>query len=111
MAPGFAGTRVDRKLGCREDVLPGPRAIGIGVFAAQGEREKDASIALGKVAMMEVADAFEMDLKWPAESLRENGHSFAQAFGVAHGDMAVAEINVFDAQPKAFHEAEAAAVE
>src|SRR5882724_1926770 len=43
--------------------------------------------------------------------MRQQRHALAQAFSVAHSDLVVTEVNVFDSQANAFHQAQASAVE
>ena len=60
---------------------------------------------------MDLAHSGKMRLERPAEPLREQGDTFAHAFAFADDDLAVAEIDILDAQAQALEQAEAASIE
>jgi len=49
MAHHPAASRINREIGCRENILPCPFFACIGVFSAQGIGKMDFSIATGKI--------------------------------------------------------------
>jgi hypothetical protein len=66
---------------------------------------------VGQVTLVEFSRALQMKLKRPAQAFGQNRNAIAQSFAVADGDVAITEIDVFDAQTHAFHETEASAVQ
>jgi len=52
--------RVFGKGGGREHILPDPLAVGVGIFACQGIREVDPTVALGQVPLVNELDTLEM---------------------------------------------------
>lgn len=92
-----AAARIDRNLIGGKRVLPDPIASGVGIFPAQGGREIDGPAPLGEILAMEFFHAGEMALEGPDEPLGQDGHPFVHAFAFAHRDLAIAEVDVFDA--------------
>jgi hypothetical protein len=66
---------------------------------------------VGQVTLVEFSRALQMKLKRTAQAFGQNRDAIAQSFPVADGDMAITEIDVFDAQTHAFHETEASAIQ
>ncbi len=74
-------------------------------------REDDGG-GLGVGVELELAeDAGQVDLERIEESRGENGGAFPVPFWIADDDLSVVEVEVFDPQAQAFHQAQAAAVE
>ena len=102
MAASFAAARVDCDFLGREDILPGPFARGFRIFPVQGTGKINSAAAAGEILTMQFFDAGEMRLERAAESRRQHGHAFPHSFPFADGDLPVAEIDIFYAQPQAF---------
>ena len=98
----FAAARIDRKLISRKSILPDPFACGIWIFAVQGGGQKDRAAPAHEILPMHFLDPREMGLERPDESFREKGNPLAHSLGLAHRDLAVAKIDVFDPQSQAF---------
>jgi len=112
MAPDHARrTRIGGEAVGGEDVLPGPFAVGIGVFAVEGEGQVDGAVAFCQVALVQLSDHRQVGLQGFAELVGQHSHAVFHAFAVPDEDLALAEVQVFDAQAEAFHQPEAAAVE
>ncbi len=111
VAAGLSTTRIEGEFGHGEDGLPRPGTGGPGVFAVEGEGEMDGSEAAGEIALVELADAGEMDLERGVQTDRQEGDSLAHAFAFADADLVVAEIDVFDPEAQDLEEAETTAVE
>lgn len=110
MPAEFARARIAGEFGSREHVLPRPRAISVAILAFQSERQIDPPVAVGKIALVECADVREMQLQRSPQPLWQQRYALAQPFAVANCDLAVTEINVFDAQAYAFHETQPSAI-
>lgn len=82
-----------------------------GVFAGEREGQMDPPPAAGKIARMQMPDALEVKLKRVSHAFWQHRHPFAHPFAVAHGDLAIAEIDILDAEPKAFEQPQSAPVE
>ncbi len=111
MSPFFSAAWIEGEFAGGENVLPAPGAFGTGVLPAEAEREVDATLASLEVALVQGVHSFEMVLEGPPEAFGEDGDPLAEAFPVADDDMAVAEIDIFDAETDAFHEPEPGSVE
>lgn len=110
MAADQAGAWVFGMARGGEDVLPVPFAGGVWIFSGEGMREIDVAEAVAEVGVIERAHGVKMGLQRRGEGAREHGAAVFRAFAVADGDFIAGEIEVFDAQPQAFEDAEAAAV-
>ena len=106
-----AGPRMSAEFGGGEDELPGPFTRGVGVFAGEGFRHVDLTDAGDEVLAVFFTEGSEVGLEAGFEGLGERDEAVFAAFGVVDGDGAVAEVDVLDAEAKAFHDAEAGAVE
>jgi hypothetical protein len=91
--------------------LPAPFAVGLRVFAFEGIGEVDGAPALAEVLLVEEFDPFEMSLEEWFHALGEDGDTVFEAFAFADEDLVGFEVDVFDAEADAFHEAHAGAVE
>ena len=111
VAHGFFGGGVNGESRGGEEVLPCGFAGGFGVFAGEGVGEVDFAESVAEVGLVEALDGLYLALEGGDEGVGEDGGAVVLPFSVADGDDAVAEVDVFDAQADAFHEAEAGAVE
>ena len=108
---GERGSWVAGEVGGGEEVLPSEFAGGIGVFFCQGVGEVDFAVAGGQVFFVEEAGAFDLAAQVGDDGFGEGGDSIFFAFSVTDGGGFVFEVEVFNAQAEAFHEAQAGAVE
>jgi len=81
------------------------------VLAGQGEGKDDGGVTLVEVGEEPTVDPFEVVLEGGVEAGGEDREAFVVAFWFADEDLAVVEVQIFDPQAEAFHEAQAAAVE
>ena len=107
----FAAARIDRKLISRKSILPDPFACGIWIFAVKSRGQEDPAAPAGEILPVHFLDSREMDLERPDESLREEGDAFPHSLGLAHRNLAVAKIDVFDPQSQTFEQPQTAPVE
>ena len=111
VAHGFFGEGVDGKGGGGDEVLPDGFAGGVGVFAGEGVGEVNFAEAIAEVGLVDALNGLYLPLEGWDEGIGEYGEAVVLAFAVADDDVAVAEVDIFDAEADAFHEAQAAAVE
>lgn len=105
-AAGVAGDSVGR-----EDILPDPFLVGVGVFDIEGIRKIDCAVAIVQILPVDQPDPLEVFLEGLDEGIGENGDAVLCAFSVADEDDMLVEVEVLHAEADAFHEAEAGAVE
>lgn len=110
MAAFLATAWVDRDFVGRESVLPDPFAGGFRVFTLQSMREIDGAATAGEILLVKFLDASEVGLERAQQTLGENSNSLPHPLAFADGDLSVAEIDVFDAESKAFEKAETASI-
>ncbi len=109
MTPG--DTRIGREAVGGKDVLPAPFFVRVRVFARQGKGQIDGPVAFFQVTLMKLFDARQVGLERLAQLVREYSNPVFHSFPFAHDNLALIEIQVFDAQADTFHQAQAAAVE
>jgi len=90
-----------------EDPLPGPFAGGGWEFVLDGGGELDPAGAVGEIALMLFLDSVEVCAQGLDQYFGEDGGSIDVALAAADEDGAAIEVDVFDAQAKAFEEAKA----
>jgi hypothetical protein len=78
MPPKFARAGVAGEFGSRENVLPRPGAIGVAIFAFQGERQIETTITVCEIALVKRADVREMQLQRSAQPLWQQRHALSQ---------------------------------
>ena len=105
MATHRAGlARVEAPARGRERPLPGPRALGAGVFDGQGVRHPDGAEALGHIAIVELAHVSEVLAQRRSEHAREDRAPVLVALATADHDLMAIEVDVFHAQSQRFEE-------
>src|SRR6266545_3524099 len=97
--------------GSRENVLPGPLAVGAAVLACQGVRQGGAPEALAQVRQVKLAHPLEMLGKRLLAGTGQHGHPVLAALAVADGDLVALEVDVLDAHVQALQEPEPRAVQ
>jgi hypothetical protein len=84
---------------------------GVGIFFGEGVGEVDFAIASFEILVVDEGDVFDLGLEGGDDGFREDGGAVVFTFAIADDDLAITEVNVFDAQAETFHEAESASVE
>src|SRR3990172_2304760 len=111
MTPEGAGAWIDAESRRRERILPYPLLIGERVLAGQGEGKMDLAVTVGEVAFVDSADPGHVMLQRTDEGIWENGETILEALAIPDDDLTPVELDVFDTQPEALHQAEPASVE
>ena len=94
-----------------KDPLPGPFLGGVGVLAGEGIGEEDVGLVGGEVLGVEEPHLREMLGQCLFQPPGEHGEAILLAFAVSNGDLVHFEINVFDPEAQALHEAQARSVQ
>lgn len=102
--PACAGVRAEGG-GC-EDMLPGPLAGGVGVFAQEALGQVDIPGPHGQVALVLFPGVGQVAEKDRFESPGQGDNAVFGAFSVMDGDGSLSEIDVLDAQAQCFHQAQ-----
>ena len=106
-----AGLGIERKFFGGEEILPGEFAAGVGVFFGDGSGQVYRAEAFGQVFLVKFPNALDLFAQGGNDAGRQGGRAVICAFAIANDDLAVVEIDVFDAQAQAFHQTQSAAVE
>jgi hypothetical protein len=108
-----AGARVGRQpLGWKHTrSVPAPFGGSIGVFALQRIKQIHRAMPFVQVSLVQLLDALEMFLERRDEAIGQHRHAVLFALAVAHDDLMLGKIHVFDAQADALHESQAAAIQ
>jgi hypothetical protein len=106
----FSGARIGYAFGGGEEILPGKFARGSGVFGREGVGQVYFSAAGFQVFVMQEADSFDLALEARGYGIGQQGDAVFFAFAVPDCDGFVFEVEVFEAQTDAFHEAQSAAI-
>ena len=107
----FPAEGVDGSFGSGEDVLPVPLFCCRGIFVSERVGQDRFTVAVGEVFLVDSIDFFEVELESFLNGLGEDGRAIFFAFTLSHGYSILFEIDILDAQAKAFEEAESGAVE
>ena len=70
----------------------------------------DRAAATSEILLVKFFHTAQMGLQRPDEAIGEDGDAFAQSLSFANGNLAIAEIDVLDAQAKTFEEAKSAPI-
>lgn len=90
--------------------MPCPFLGGSAVFDIEGVGEDGLSVAFGKVFFVQGFHILEHLFEFGDDAFGEDGEAVVVAFSAADDDLAVVEVEVFDAQAHTFHDAEPGAV-
>lgn len=107
---GGTCSRVFGEVGGGEEVLPDPFFAGVGGFFCYGAGEVDCAEAVLQVFLVDQFYVLDMKPKGLMQAVGEDGEAVIFSFSVADDDLAVVEVDVFDAEAHGFHDAESAAV-
>ena len=111
VSPCLAAARIDREIVGGEDILPRPFAGCVPIFPVQGAGKINGTAAVREVLLMEFLNPGEVRLQRPAEPLREDGNAFPHTLAFSNGNLAISKIDILDAQPETFEQAQTAPVE
>lgn len=111
VAHDFPGFRIDRTLVGGEDVLPARFAIGIGVFSFERVRKVNFAIPFLKVLLVKGFHPLNVHPEVEENAFRKRNGAVVLPFCIAHNDLMTGNVNILDAQSKAFHEPQAGAEE
>src|SRR5277367_2144125 len=106
-----AGSRIDARARCREEVLPGEARRRFGHLPEEGVRKIDEAPpgrALGAVAG---SDGFHLRPEAIPRAGREERGAIMLALATTHRDLMALEVDILDADGQRFEEAEAAAIQ
>ena len=85
--PDDTGARVGAAGAGREDVLPLPFAVGVGVLTGQSVGQVDAAVAVGQVLLVEGTNFAQVILQAVAGGVGEHGRPVPSALGAANADV------------------------
>ena len=112
MVPALnARTRVRGYAFTGENILPGPFAIGIGVFFFEGAWQVDAPESVFQVFLVNLFYAPEVFLKWDEQAFGQHGDTVFFAFAITDGKTLLCKINVFYTQAGTLANTQAATIE
>ena len=111
VSPEEASPRIEAESGRRERVLPDPLPISQWVLASQGVRQVDLAGSGGKVAFVNTAGPGQVMLQRINEGVGQHGNPIFKALAIPHDDLTLIELDVFDTQAEALHQAQPTAVE
>ncbi len=101
------GARINRKSRGEKRILPDPLAGGPRVFAFKREGQKHFPMTMPEILLVEGAHLAQMDLEGKDDGLRKQRDTILGAFAVAHMNLTVIEVEVFDAQAHRLHQTQA----
>ena len=84
-------------------ILPGQLFFSMGVFARQGKGQLHRAKAISQIAGMLLLHKSNLSLQWFDQADRQYGQAVFFALALAHRDLGLFEVNIFDAQAQAFH--------
>ena len=106
----FAGSGVSAQSSGWKQPVPRPLAGGVGKFTEERFRDVHIRGAGGEILIEALAECGEVILEAAFDGPRQWDDAVFAAFAIMDGDGALAEIEVFDAEFHAFHEAHAGAI-
>lgn len=98
IAPDPAALGIYGSFRRREDVLPSPFALRSRIFGRERIGQMDPPVALFEVLPMKLAHPSEVVPQGRRKGGRQHGGPVFSSFPIAHGDLVLAEVDVFDAQ-------------
>ena len=98
MAPHDTGAWVRGEAFGREQILPGPFPVGVGVLGFESVGQVYRAISGGRVLGVHVPYPCQMLLQGRQHGFRQQSNAVSFSFAVAHDDQSLLEIDVFDAQ-------------
>src|SRR4030095_15324572 len=105
------GARIGRASNRWENILPRPFASRGGIFWRKRKRKPDLAESVLEIDAMQPAHALELRIEAAHDASRQHRHAILEALAIANHDFAAREIDVLRAQPDAFHDAHAGALE
>jgi hypothetical protein len=103
-APFDTGTGIERAFDSRKDIWPVPGFPCMCIFACKGIRQVDLTVACQEILCMQQLNLGQVSLQGFGERARQHGYTILPSFAIAHSNLMIGKIEVFDAQAHAFHE-------
>ena len=110
VAPDGVGSRIGASRAGWEDVLPTPVGGGVGVLSIESVGEVHSAETFSEILIVEFEDMVEVIPETTSAGVREEGHSVFLTLAVSDRDVSEIEVDILDAEPKAFEDAHACAV-
>jgi hypothetical protein len=104
MAADDSRPRVFRQTVGWKDVWPDPEPAGLRILACQRQRSGDRGYPLRDILRLSSLDVREMCLERADQAFGQRGAPLLQAFAIAHDDLTLGNVQVFDAQSQTFHQ-------
>ncbi len=111
VAADFSGAGVEGEAFGGEDVLPDRLAGGVGSSSVERGPEVDFAVAALEVFVVRFSDMLDLFFEGGGKAVGQDSDPVFAALAVSDGDLALFEVDVFDAQAEAFHEPQAASVQ
>jgi hypothetical protein len=106
----YAADRIDGKVACRKDILPGKFTFRIRVFSPQGIGEVDGAQAHGEVKLVLGSHLFEMETQRFEQDIWKHGDPVILPFPITDDDLAIVKIQILDPQTEHLDEAKPTAI-
>lgn len=111
MSAQAAGLGIFRDARGGKNVLPDPGLGGSRIFQGQRERQVDLTEPVGEIHIEGMPDAGEVGDQGGGQRCGEDSVAIFGPFAIAHENLVLFEVDIFNAQVDALHEAKTAAVE
>ena len=105
VASYFFGLWVLGAVGGWEEILPFPFFVGVWGFILDRIREMDGAVTFCQVLIMDGFDVLELALQGFDQCGGKRSDAVAAPFAITDNDLSVGEVDIFDAQAQAFHDA------
>src|SRR5512145_2334758 len=111
MTPLFSAAGVESAFCGGKEVLPSKLARGVWVFHVEGVGKIDFAQSRREIVVVENTNAFDLTFENGDEGIWQGCDAIFLALAVADRDGLIVEVDVLDAQPDAFHEAQSGTIE
>ena len=91
--------------------MPGELELGVGVLPVNGAGQLDPAPALGEVIGVDLPDLADVGQEGSLEGGRQHGDTILTALAVSDKDHAFLEVDILDAELKAFVQTQAGAIQ
>jgi hypothetical protein len=110
MAADHPRMRVLRQTIGRKDVRPDPESAGTRILTFQRERSINRANPLSDILRMYALDVREMFLEGADEAFRAHRHPVLHTLAIAHDELPLGNVQVFDAQSQTCHPSQPATI-
>jgi len=100
-----AAARVNRAPAGGKDILPTLLTAGTGVLPCKHKRQIHLAKTFCQVLFVQDLDLFHMLSEWLGDGLWKHGDTILLPLAVAHQDLAVSKVDIFDTEADALHQA------